>query len=65
MQIKRLEATLVGALRREKLSETEARRLDAEVAHMKRLVFLVWLIFSISFQQILVHNNFYVCNNLY
>lgn len=33
-----LEATLVGALRREKLAETAARRLDAEIEQMNRLV---------------------------
>ncbi|XP_058209055.1 kinesin-like protein KIN-12C isoform X4 [Rhododendron vialii] len=32
-----LEATLVGALRREKLAETAARRLDAEIEQMNRL----------------------------
>lgn len=37
-QLKCLEATLKGALRREKFAETEVKRLEAEVAHMNRLV---------------------------
>ncbi|WOH15809.1 hypothetical protein DCAR_0935355 [Daucus carota subsp. sativus] len=36
-KLKRLEATLKGALRREKFAETEVKRLEAEVAHMNRL----------------------------
>ncbi|KAM7488000.1 hypothetical protein LguiB_025484 [Lonicera macranthoides] len=36
-KMKCLEATLVGALRREKLAENSARRLDAEIEHMNRL----------------------------
>lgn len=40
-QLKRLEATLKGALRREKFAETEVKRLEAEVAHMNRLVCII------------------------
>ncbi|KAK1387409.1 Kinesin motor domain-containing protein [Heracleum sosnowskyi] len=36
-KLKCLEATLKGALRREKFAETEVKRLEAEVAHMNRL----------------------------
>ncbi|KAL8157876.1 kinesin-like protein KIN-12C isoform X2 [Apium graveolens] len=36
-KLKCLEATLKGALRREKFAETEIKRLEAEVAHMNRL----------------------------
>ena len=39
-QMKSLEATLVGALRREKLAETAVMRLDAEIEQMNRLVCL-------------------------
>lgn len=49
MQMKCLEATLVGALRREKFAETEVRRLEAEVGQMNRLVCLVKIICSIFF----------------
>lgn len=50
LQMVCLEATLVGALRREKLAETAARRLDAEIEQMNRLVCLAitkaWFCFN-------------------
>lgn len=49
MQMKCLEATLVGALRREKLAENSARRLEAEIEHMNRLVCLIITTRSILF----------------
>ncbi|KAF8392699.1 hypothetical protein HHK36_023048 [Tetracentron sinense] len=37
-KMKCMEATLVGALRREKIAETAVRKLEAEIEHMNRLV---------------------------
>lgn len=63
-QLKCLEATLKGALRREKFAETEVKRLEAEVAHMNRLVciimkndntFILCLVFTDSFT-VVVHS---------
>lgn len=36
--MKNLEATLVGALRREKKAQAAVRRLEAEIGHMDHLV---------------------------
>ncbi|XP_057869677.2 kinesin-like protein KIN-12F isoform X1 [Cryptomeria japonica] len=37
-KLKSLEATLMGALRRENVAETTTRRLEAEIEHLNRLV---------------------------
>ncbi|KAL2457752.1 Phragmoplast orienting kinesin 2 [Forsythia ovata] len=37
-QLKSLEATLAGALRREQMAETSIKRLEAEIEHLNRLV---------------------------
>lgn len=42
-QIKQLEASLIGALRREEMAEIAVRRLEAEIKHMNHLVSLVFL----------------------
>jgi kinesin family protein 15 len=39
--MKCMEATLVGALRREKMAETAVQKLEAEIGHVNRLVYLL------------------------
>lgn len=37
-----METALTGALRREKMVEAEVRRLEAEIKHMNRLVYVTF-----------------------
>lgn len=37
-----MEATLVGALRREKMAETAVRKLEAEIEQVNHLVYLLY-----------------------
>lgn len=48
-QLKSLEKTLAGALRREKMAEATIKQLEAEKEHLNRLVFqepFLFLFFS-------------------
>lgn len=40
-QLKSLETTLAGALRREQMAETSIKQLEAEIEQLNRLVFLL------------------------
>lgn len=48
-QNKYLKATLHGALRREKLAETEVRSLKAEIEHLNQLVITVYVIVVLKY----------------
>lgn len=61
-QLKSLEKTLAGALRREQMAETSIKQLEAEIEQLNRLVFVFPA--SFLFQSCLLHFGVSPCDSL-